>query len=61
MVVVVLFGLRLNGKNGGDFAPFFNYDYMQYKKIEAMNKALSQIGYYAESCTCWYSAVYKIQ
>ncbi len=45
--------------DGGDLAPYFNYDYECYGMIEKMNKALQEIGYYAESCTCWYTAIYK--
>jgi len=47
--------------DGGDFAPFFNYDYGQYKAIAAMADALKQIGYYAEQCTAWYSAICEIR
>lgn len=45
--------------DGGDLAPYCNYDYGSYDLIEKMNAALKKIGYYLESCTCWYSAVYK--
>lgn len=46
--------------DGGDVASFFNYDYMDYRAIDAMNEALSAAGYYAEQCTSWYSAIYPI-
>jgi len=46
--------------DGGDLAPYCNYDYECYGLIEKMDAALKEIGYYLESCTCWYSAVYKI-
>lgn len=45
--------------DGGELAPYFNYDYECYGMIEKMDKALKEIGYYAESCTCWYTAIYK--
>lgn len=45
--------------DGGDLARFFNHDYMDYKAIEQMDKALRAMGVYAESCTCWYTAIYK--
>jgi hypothetical protein len=46
--------------DGGDHASYFNFDYMRYKSIDKMMEALAAIGYYAEQCTCWYSAIYKI-
>ena len=46
--------------DGGDLAPYCNYNYECYRLIEKMDAALKEIGYYLESCTCWYSAVYKI-
>ncbi len=46
--------------DGGDLAPYCNYDYEKYDLIEKMDNSLKEIGYYLESCTCWYSAVYKI-
>lgn len=46
--------------DGGDLAPMFNYDYECYNGIEAMNNALKNIGYYAEPCTGWYTAIYPI-
>jgi hypothetical protein len=47
--------------DGGDLAPFCNYDYCQYGKIESLNEALAERGYWFECCTSWYSAVYKKQ
>lgn len=46
--------------DGGDIARFFNYDYGDYDEIERMNKILKRYGLYFESCTCWYSAIYKL-
>lgn len=46
--------------DGGDLAPYFNYDRERYNDIERMNEALARIGYYAENCTSWYSAAYPI-
>ena len=45
--------------DGSDLAGFFNVDYMQHGKQEAMTEALERLGLYAESCTCWYSAIYR--
>jgi hypothetical protein len=47
--------------DGGCFAPYFNLDYRCYDKYEDMQKMLKPLGLYAESCTCWYSAVYRIK
>ncbi len=46
--------------DGGDMAPFLNYDYQSYKLIEKLDRKLRTIGVYAENCTCWYSAIYPI-
>lgn len=46
--------------DGGDLARFFNHDYQAYDSIAKMQTALKGLGLYAESCTCWYSAVYPI-
>jgi hypothetical protein len=46
--------------DGGDIAKFFNYDYQDYTEIERMNKLLKKYGVYFESCTSWYSAIYKL-
>lgn len=45
--------------DGGDLAHYFNYDYQAYKSIEAMDKALDSLGFYAEPCTTWYTAIYQ--
>ena len=47
--------------DGGGAAPFFNYDYEDYKKVERMTKALGKIGYYASPCTNWYTAIYPVE
>lgn len=44
--------------DGGDLAPYFNYDYGDGEAIETMKRALSDIGYYSEDCCGWYHAVY---
>lgn len=46
--------------DGGDLAPYFNWDYKQYDSMEGMRLALEKIGYYPEQCTSWYSAIYPI-
>lgn len=46
--------------DGGDFAPMFNPNYLQYSAHAEMQEALSKVGLYAEACTCWYSAIYNI-
>lgn len=45
--------------DGGDLAPYCNYDYMEYDKIDKLSDVLGKSGYYVENCTSWYSAVYK--
>ena len=45
---------------GGDLAPYFSYDYEAYQQIEQMRQRLAEIGLYAEQCTGWYSAIYRI-
>jgi len=42
--------------DGGDMASFFNMDQGQYALVEGVQTALSET--YAESCTCWYAAIY---
>lgn len=44
-----------------DLAPYCNFDYQQYDKMDKMVEALQKIGVYVEACTGWYSAVYKIK
>lgn len=46
--------------DGGDVANFFNYDYGDYQSIKKMDEALRKIGLYAECCTAWYTAIYKL-
>ena len=46
--------------DGGDLASFFNPDYGSWKLQSAMNVALEKVGYYAEPCTTWYTAIYKM-
>lgn len=44
--------------DGGDMAYFF--DWMCESVLrEKMDAALREVGYYAEQCTCWYSAIYE--
>lgn len=49
--------------DGGDHAPMFNIDYCS-KKFDDMQKKWDANpklkGLYYESCTCWYTAVYKV-
>ena len=47
--------------DGGDLAPFFNWDYERRDLRESMDKALKKAGYYCEQMTCWYAAIYKKQ
>lgn len=47
--------------DGGDAAKFFNVDYECYEAFEAMDKALRGIGFYAEACTSWYTAIYPTE
>lgn len=47
--------------DGGDLAPYFNWDYCHYEAIERMRVALEKIGYYPEQCTSWFSAIYPIK
>ena len=46
--------------DGGDLAPYCNYDYMEYEKVGRLSDALEKSGFYVENCTSWYSAVYKV-
>ena len=45
--------------DGGDLACFFNYGYECKNYMEQMRLVLKKNGYYAESCTCWYTAIFK--
>lgn len=46
--------------DGGDHASFFSWDYERHAHIEAVDDRLEPLGLYAEQCTGWYSAIYKI-
>lgn len=46
--------------DGGDVAQYFNYDYGAYEAINKMDNALREVGLYAECCTGWYTAIYKL-
>jgi hypothetical protein len=45
--------------DGGDLAPFFNWDYCEYNLVESMGEVLNGSGYFAEQCAAWYSAIYR--
>lgn len=45
--------------DGGDVATFFNPNYECYKRMEAIQEALSHVGYRAEQCANWYTAIYR--
>lgn len=45
--------------DGGDVATFFNYNYECHSRMEAMINLLAEVGYFAEPCTNWYTAVYR--
>ena len=45
--------------DGGDVAPYFNYDYGDSDKMERMREALAAVGFWPELCTGWYTAIYK--
>jgi hypothetical protein len=44
--------------DGGDYAHAFNFDYGNWELRDQINAALAEAGYYAESCTSWYTAIY---
>lgn len=46
--------------DGGDLGPYFSYDRENYNAIEKMDKDLHEIGMYAQQCTRWYTAIYKL-
>jgi len=46
--------------DGGDLARYFSYDCEDYPAVQRMNDDLGKVGLYAEQCTRWYSAVYKL-
>jgi hypothetical protein len=45
--------------SGDPLRPYCDYDCNQYKKIEALSDALSEIGLFVEDCTGDYSGVYE--
>lgn len=47
--------------DGGDLAPVFNIDYEMYELQDRMDiEVLRPLGLFAEPCTCWYTAIYKV-
>jgi hypothetical protein len=46
--------------DGGDLARFFNYDLQDYPAIDGMAKALREHQVFAENCTQWFTAIYKV-
>jgi hypothetical protein len=46
--------------DGGDLAQIFNLDYERYSLHDEMQSKLAEYGFFAESCTCWYTAIYSI-
>lgn len=46
--------------DGGDLAPYCNYDYGHWDMNSELNEALRSLGYFVEGCTSWYSAVYPL-
>lgn len=44
--------------DGGDVGQYFGLDHECYVLHEAMRQALHKAGFWAEECTCWYSAIY---
>jgi hypothetical protein len=46
--------------DGGDLAKHFNYNYGNTAAVSAMMDALAALGFFSESCTSWYSAIYRI-
>jgi len=45
--------------DGGDLATMFSYMYGNVDLQESVSRALEEIGCWYESCTCWYTAIYK--
>ena len=45
--------------DGGDYGPFFDMDYGHYEAHDFMQDELAKHGLYFETCTTWYSAIYK--
>lgn len=52
--------LLIVAHDGGEVAPYFNLDYCQYGSYEGMDAALRKHGLYAEQCTSWYTAIYRV-
>ena len=46
--------------DGGDLAPCFNHAYTSWDHMESVCETLDEIGYFAEQCTSWYTAIYPI-
>lgn len=46
--------------DGGTVGEFFSYDNGAYGLIAMMSDSLEEVGLYAEQCTSWYTAIYKI-
>lgn len=46
--------------DGGDLTPLFSYLEGNWELQESVREALEEIGCWYESCTCWYTAIYKI-
>ncbi len=44
--------------DGGEHTAYFNFDYLEYDRMEEMRLALAMAGVWVEQCTSWYSAVY---
>lgn len=46
--------------DGSSVGDYFEYSHERYDLIEKMSKALEAQGLFAEACTGWYAAVYRI-
>lgn len=46
--------------DGGPMAPYCNWDYEDVASTEEFREFLEAQGYFCESCTSWYSAVYPL-
>ena len=46
--------------DGGDLALMFSLDHECHETHEKVLQALARVGAWAEACTCWYSAIYKL-
>lgn len=47
--------------DGGDLSTFFSHLQGDYGAMKVMADALREKGLYAEQCTGWYTAVYKVR